>query len=76
MDWLSTAGAALWNGLLPFEKSELFSDVTIRVGENSYPCHKIILSALSPYFNAMWEVSSMRFQGQAEKKSKYLQLKV
>lgn len=42
-----------------FWKRGRYSDVTITVGNQSFPCHKVILAASVPYFERMFE-SGMR----------------
>ncbi|XP_062574313.1 kelch-like protein 24 [Saccostrea cucullata] len=38
-----------------FRKEGGYNDVTLQVGQKSFPCHKIILAAGSPYFKSMFE---------------------
>lgn len=44
----------LSSGLEEILNSTQHADVTIQVDEREYPCHKVILSAMSPYFEAMF----------------------
>ncbi|KAL8599588.1 hypothetical protein ACOMHN_065197 [Nucella lapillus] len=45
---------SLSNGLERLLSSEKFSDTTIMAGSYTFKCHKAILSAISPYFEAMY----------------------
>lgn len=38
-----------------FRRDGGYSDVMLKVGQKSFPCHKIILAAGSPYFKSMFE---------------------
>ncbi|XP_061182071.1 actin-binding protein IPP-like [Saccostrea echinata] len=41
-------------GLKEFLDSEQFTDVTIKVENESFKCHRVILSSMSPYFSRMF----------------------
>ncbi|XP_017068245.1 kelch-like protein 41b [Drosophila eugracilis] len=36
-------------------ESELFSDITIRIGDSSFRCHKVILACASEYFEKLFQ---------------------
>ena len=40
--------------LLTLRQNRQYTDVTLKTGDVELPCHKVILSAASPYFNAMF----------------------
>lgn len=40
--------------LLRMQENDDFTDVTIKIGSSSIPCHRIVLSAATPYFDAMF----------------------
>lgn len=44
----------LVRGLAAMLKTQQHTDIIINVGEKSFPCHKVILSAISPFFEAMF----------------------
>lgn len=46
-------------GLAQFLNSQEFTDIKIIVDKTTFNCHRIVLSIMSPYFNAMF-VSGMR----------------
>ncbi|XP_070538091.1 kelch-like protein 24a [Ptychodera flava] len=41
-------------GLNELKALQLFTDVTLVVGNREYPCHKAVLASCSPYFRAMF----------------------
>lgn len=41
-------------GILEFWKKDILTDVILKVNEKVFRCHKIVLAALSPYFDAMF----------------------
>lgn len=43
-------------GLTNLCKDECFTDITIDVEGKHFPCHKLVLSAMSPYFKIMFTV--------------------
>ena len=46
--------SSLFTTINQFRLSDLFTDVTIYVDGVSFPCHRLILAAASPYFRAMF----------------------
>lgn len=44
----------IFNGLSSVWRTGIFSDVEVLVGSQSFPSHRVILSAHSPYFQAMF----------------------
>ncbi|KAL3876219.1 hypothetical protein ACJMK2_034089 [Sinanodonta woodiana] len=46
--------AQVLTGLKYLRDSGRFCDVTLCVNSQEFPCHKIVLSSFSPYFNAMF----------------------
>ncbi|XP_076447747.1 kelch-like protein 24 [Babylonia areolata] len=45
---------SLSSGLEHLLNNEKFSDITITAGEHVFKCHRVILSCVSPYFEAMF----------------------
>jgi len=46
--------SALHTGIKALYKDGCLTDVVIRVGNQTFPCHKLVLSSLSPYFMTMF----------------------
>jgi len=44
----------LHEGIKMLYKDKCLTDVVIRVGSQTFPCHKLVLCAVSPYFTAMF----------------------
>jgi len=42
------------DGIKMLYKDQHLTDIVIRVGSQTFPCHKLVLSAVSPYFKAMF----------------------
>ncbi|XP_062619992.1 kelch-like protein 24a [Saccostrea cucullata] len=50
----SSVSSCLLEGLRKMYKSQRFTDVIINVENQSFRCHRVILSSVSPYFDAMF----------------------
>ena len=50
----NTASSALALGLNDLRKDKSFCDVKIKVGRDTYPAHKVVLSAASGFFKSMF----------------------
>ena len=46
--------STLCHGLEQQLKSSQYTDTTVTVGERTFDCRKVILSAMSPFFEAMY----------------------
>lgn len=44
---------AFRNNLLRMQETSLHSDIKLRIGDLTIPCHRVVLCAASPYFDAM-----------------------
>ncbi|KAK3090484.1 hypothetical protein FSP39_012212 [Pinctada imbricata] len=58
-EWLVKYVDSLCEGLLQQYTSQQYTDATIRVDDKVFQCHRVVLSAMSPYFDAMFS-SGMR----------------
>lgn len=54
LSWRHQYLDSLSSGLAHLLKSSKFSDITITAGSYTFKCHRIILSSVSPYFEAMF----------------------
>lgn len=53
-NWKQRAALALQEGLLHQQEESAMIDVSIKVEDESFQCHKSVLAGVSPYFQAMF----------------------
>lgn len=53
-DWKESTSRCLQNGVFKCYSAGLYTDVEIQVEKKTFKCHKVILSAFSDYFHAMF----------------------
>lgn len=53
-DWKASTARCLQNGIYKSYTAGLYTDVEIQVEKKTFKCHKVILSAFSDYFHAMF----------------------
>lgn len=51
----STLAREVMECMATFREQHLFTDVSIQVGHVTFPCHRVIIAAASPYFSAMFK---------------------
>ncbi|KAL3859086.1 hypothetical protein ACJMK2_009320 [Sinanodonta woodiana] len=53
-DWKLETAKCLHNGIFRSYRADLYTDIEIQVEKKAFKCHKVVLSAFSDYFQAMF----------------------